>query len=234
MTGGGLVPRTGFTSSLHGVRDATLALASQVDKAISNGILAFQLWDPVLAQAVVDEDEAINQARWDVEEEVILLIARQAPMASDLRELITIIHIATELERIGDYAKVVARTVHEFPSQPDLRTTPSIVRLGHIGQEQLEACMEAFIERDAAMARRVAKNDDRMDLLWKRIYGQLVAEMLAERSIVQEASGLLSIAHNIERMGDRITNICERIIYAATGEFEENVHLEEAQPERVG
>lgn len=228
------MPRTGFTTSLQGVRDATLSLSSMVDKAIVRGIAAFERWDPVLAQSVIDDDESINDARWGVEEEVILLIARQAPMASDLRELITIIHIATELERIADYAKVVARTVHEFPAQPELRATASIVRLGHLGRQQLEDCMEAFVERDAAYARRVAKNDDRMDLLWKRIYGQLVAEMLAERSLVREASGLLSIAHNIERMGDRITNICERIIYAATGEFEENVHLEEPQPEHAG
>ena len=204
-----------------------------VEKSIARSIVAFQRWDPDLAQAVVDDDEAINQARWDVEEEVIHLIARQAPMASDLRELISIIHIATELERIADYAKVVARTVHEFPEAPAIKATASIVRLGHIGREQLEECMEAFLERDPAMARRVARNDDRMDQLWKRIYGQLVAEMIEERSLVREASGMLSIAHNIERMGDRITNICERIVYAATGEFEENVHLEESQSRKL-
>ena len=220
--------------SIQEVKDATLSLSSMVDKAISRGILAFERWDPELAQAVVDDDEGINQARWDVEEEVILLIARQAPMASDLRELIAIIHIATELERIGDYAKVVARTVHEFPEQPALRATSSIVRLGNLGRSQLEDCMEAFVEHDAAMARRVARNDEKMDQLWRRIYGQLVAETLEDRSVVKAASGLLAIAHNIERMGDRITNICERIIYAATGEFEENVHLEEHQSEHVG
>lgn len=220
--------RIGFTSSLHGVTDATLALFSMVEKAISRSIVAFERWDPDLAESIVDEDEAINDARWELEEDVIRLIARQAPMASDLRQLIAIIHIATELERIGDYAKVVARTVHEFPERPDVRAASSIVRLGNLGRDQLVDCMEAFVEGDAAMARRVARNDDRMDELWRRIYGQLVSEMIAERALVREASGLLSIAHNIERMGDRITNICERIVYAATGEFEENVHLEES------
>jgi phosphate transport system protein len=149
-------------------------------------------------------------------------------MASDLRELISIIHISTELERIGDYAKVVARTVNELQNPPQIKATQSILRLGELGREQFADCMEAFLERDAAMARRVAKLDERMDRLWERIYGQILAETRVAPELVKESAGLIWIAHNFERMGDRITNICERIVYTATGEFEENVHLAQA------
>ncbi|CAN5782336.1 phosphate signaling complex protein PhoU [soil metagenome] len=218
--------RIGYASSLQGVRDATLALSSMVDKAIADAIKAFEEWNPDAGSAVVSGDDRINDARWHLEEEVILIIARQAPMASDLRQLISVIHIATELERIGDYAKVVGRTVADFPDKPGIAAIPRIVKLGALGREQLAGSMEAFVERNAAMARRVAKNDEKLDTLWIHIYRQLLAEMIADPDLVTEASSLLSIAHNFERMGDRITNICERIIYIATGEFEENVHLE--------
>lgn len=226
--------RTGYASSIQGIRDGTLVLASMVDKAVARSIDVFEDWDTERAQQVVADDEAINDVRWDVEEEVILLIARQAPMASDLRQLISVIHIATELERIGDYAKVVARTVVDFPDTPAIQAMPRILDLGALGRAQLANAMEAFVENDPAMARRVAKHDERLDVLWTRIYRQLVAEMIANPELVTEASALLSIAHNFERMGDRITNICERIIYAATGEFEENVHLEAVESEQRG
>ena len=226
--------RTSYASSIQGIRDATLILTSMVDKAIARSIEAFEAWDEERAQEVVAGDDQINDARWQLEEDVILIIARQAPMAGDLRELITVIHIGTELERIGDYAKVVARTVVDFPDAPNVRAIPRIPELAALGREQLADCMEAFIERDSAMARRVATNDRKMDILWTRIYRELVAEMIAHPELVTEASALLSIAHNFERMGDRITNICERIVYAATGEFEENVHLEAVESEQRG
>ena len=200
-----------------------------VDKAVARSIDVFENWDAERASAVIVDDEAINDARWGVEEEVILLIARQAPMASDLRELISIIHISTELERIGDYAKVVARTVIDLETQPQISAMGSVLRLGGLGRQQLAQCMEAFLEQDAAMARRVAKADDRMDRLWTGIYGQILEETRINPDLVSESAGLIWIAHNFERMGDRITNICERIMYTATGEFEENVHLESPQ-----
>jgi phosphate transport system protein len=217
--------RLEFASNLGGVRNRTVTLASMVDKAIARSVEGFRAWDVEISNDVIASDSQINGARWDIEEEIVLLIARQAPMARDLRELISFLHIATELERIGDYAKVVARTVLEYSDPPDIKAMPSILDLGALGRSQLADAIEAFLERDAAMARRVAKHDDQMDILWTRIYHQLVAEMIAEPDLVEEASALLWIAHNFERMGDRVTNICERIVYAATGEFEENVHL---------
>lgn len=222
--------RIGYASSIQGVRDGTVALSSMVDKAIARAIEAFEEWDPEDAQAVVNGDDLINDTRWQLEEEVILIIARQAPMARDLRELISAIHISTELERIGDYAKVVARTVLDFSEIPDCQTVPRIPQLAALGREQLAACMEAFVEGDAAMARRVAKQDEELDTLWNRIYRELLTEMIADPDLVPEASGMLWIAHNFERMGDRVTNICERIVYAATGEFHENVHLADPSP----
>ncbi|HLT19856.1 MAG TPA: phosphate signaling complex protein PhoU [Thermomicrobiales bacterium] len=217
--------RTDYTSSIQGVKDATLTLASMVDKAISRSIEAFENWDAELAQEGVDGDDLINDARWQLEEEVILIIARQAPMARDLRELIAALATCSELERIGDYAKVVARTVLDSPERPEIQACARIPELAALGRQQLANCMEAFVEGDASMARRVARQDDEMDLLWNRIYRELLTEMIADPELVPEASGLLWIAHNFERMGDRVTNICERIIYAATGQFEENVHL---------
>lgn len=217
--------RSGYASSIQGVKDATVALASMVDKAIARAIEAFENWDAELAQECVAGDDQINHARWQIEEEVILLIARQAPMARDLRDLIAALAISSELERIGDYAKVVARTVLDSPEPPNIQAIGRIPELAALGRQQLADCMEAFVEGDAAMARRVALQDDEMDMLRNRIYRELLSEMIADPELVPEASGLLWIAHNFERMGDRVTNICERIIYAATGEFEENVHL---------
>ncbi len=217
--------RVNYASSIQGIKDATVALSSMVEKSIVRSIEAFEEWDPAKARHVVTNDDLINDARWEIEEEVILTIARQAPMAGDLRELIAVLHITSELERIGDYAKVVARTVLEYPEAPEIQATPRILKLATLGREQLISSMEAFLENDAQLARRVAIQDDEMDLLWSRIYRELITEMIADPEVVPEASGMLWIAHNFERMGDRVTNICERIVYAVTGEFKENVHL---------
>lgn len=217
--------RIQFNTSMKELHDSTLALGSMVDKAIAGAVEAFDAWDPALARRVMDSDEAINQARWALEERAVNLVATQAPMAGDLRRIVAIIHVATELERMADYAKVVARTVVRSPNAPELATRALIPRLAALCHEQLMDVLDAFVDMDAEWARRIAKRDDQIDQLWDRSYRELLAEMIADPSVVPHASNLLWIAHNFERVGDRVTNICERIVYAATGQFEENVHL---------
>lgn len=217
--------RTAFTHHIQELEDEILALGSMVDKAITRAIESLATRDVDLAQQVVDDDAAINAARWNLENHAVHVFATQAPMASDLRRIIAIIHIASELERMADYAKVVARHTLRTSGEPLVSPLVEIPRMAQLCREQLAAALDAFVESDAERARAIARKDEEIDLLRDRVYRELLAIMIADPHTVPKASDLLWTAHSLERLGDRITNVCERVIFAATGEFEENAHL---------
>lgn len=217
--------RFAFAHHIQELEDETLALGSMVDKAISRAIESLKTQDVTLARQVTDEDAAINAARWELENHAVHVFATQAPMASDLRRIIAIIHIASELERMADYAKVIARNTMRSAGSPLVSPLVEIPRMAELCREQLAAALDAFVECDADRARSIARKDEEIDLLRDSVYRELLALMIADPHAVPKASDLLWIAHSLERLGDRITNVCERIIFAVTGEFEENAHL---------
>lgn len=219
-----MTTRLAFTQNLRDLQDNMLTVGSMVDKAIARSLEALKTQNVSLAQEVVDGDEAINAVRWEIEENATYLMATQAPMAGDLRQIFAILHIVTELERMGDYAEGTARLAMRTADEPLLKPLIDLPRMSELARELLGEALDAFVERDAERARQIARRDDEIDQLYEQIYRELLSFMLSDPTTVPKATHLLWVAHNFERMGDRVTNICERIIFAVTGQLEETNH----------
>jgi phosphate transport system protein len=192
-----------------------------VEKAIDKAVTALAKRDVTLAQQVIAEDRAINEARWRTEEQALLLIATQAPMAKDLRVVAAAIHIVTDLERMADHAAGVAKIAVQMADRPPLKPLIDIPRMSEIARAMLHDAITAFIEDDHTAARAIVARDDEVDHLYEQIYRELLTFMLADPGTIDQATHLLWVAHNLERIADRATNICERVVFAATGELEE-------------
>ncbi|HEY8446557.1 MAG TPA: phosphate signaling complex protein PhoU [Thermomicrobiales bacterium] len=213
--------REHFMQQLQELRDDIVAMASMVDKAIARSTDALKRQDIELAQDVIRADQEINKIRWATEEKALLLIATQAPMASDLRTIASAIHIATELERMGDHAAGNAKIVLMTADEPLLKPLVDIPRMSDAARAMLADSITAFIEGDAEAARAIVARDDEVDNLYNQVYRELLTFMITDPSTINRATHLLWAAHNIERIADRVTNICERVVFAVTGLLEE-------------
>jgi phosphate transport system protein len=213
--------RTEYAHQLQDLRDAVVGMASMVDKAIARSIQALQRQDVRLAQSIIIGDKAINTHRWATEDQALLLIATQAPMASDLRTIAVAIHSVTDLERMADHAAGIAKIVIETATEPPLKPLVDIPRMAELARSMLADAVTAYIEGDAERARAVAESDDQVDALYDQVYRELLTYMMADPSTINRATHLLWVAHNVERIADRVTNICERVVFAVTGEMEE-------------
>jgi len=177
--------------------------------------------DIELAREIINADEAINQAQRDIEERCLVLIATQQPLASDLRAITAVSSIATELERMGDYAKEIAHTTILMGDQPLLKPLIDVPRMAEKGRRLLHQQLDAFINRDADMARRLSAEDDEVDGLYDQVYRELLFLMMQDPKTISRATHLLWVAHNLERIADRTTNIGERVVFLVTGQVEE-------------
>ena len=213
--------REQYAHQLKELRSSVVAMASMVDKAINIAVVALGQRDVPLAQQVVAEDRAINEHRWQTEELALLLIATQAPMAKDLRTIAAAIHIVTDLERMADHAAGIAKIAIQTADQAPLKPLIDIPRMSEIARAMLHDAITAYIEDDQAAARAIVSRDDAVDGLYDQIYRELLTFMLADPTTIDQATHLLWAAHNLERIADRVTNICERVVFAATGQFEE-------------
>jgi phosphate transport system protein len=213
--------REQYAHQLKDLRSSVVTMASMVDKAINNAVVALGQRDVSVAQQVVAEDRAINEHRWQTEELALLLIATQAPMAKDLRTIAAAIHIVTDLERMADHAAGIAKIAIQTADQAPLKPLIDIPRMSEIARAMLHDAITAYIEDDQAAARAIVARDDAMDGLYDQIYRELLTFMLADPTTIDQATHLLWVAHNLERIADRVTNICERVVFAATGQFEE-------------
>jgi phosphate transport system protein len=218
---GQVVARHEYTQELEDLRGAVVALASMVDKAISRSIEALIRQDVRAAEAVIVDDRTVNRQRWSTEEDALRIIATQAPMARDLRNIAAAIHIVTDLERMGDHAAGIAQIVIDTANEPLLKPLVDIPRMAEIARAMLNDSITAYIEQDAEAARRIAARDDEVDALYEQIYRELLTYMMADPSTINRATHLLWVAHNLERIADRVTNICERVVFAVTGELTE-------------
>jgi phosphate transport system protein len=196
-------------------------MASMVDKAIARAIDALQTQDVVLARQVRKNDKEINEARWAGEERSLTLIATQGPMAGDLRRIAAALQVFTDLERMGDHAAGIAKIVIETSDEALLKPLVDIPRMSLIAREMLSQSITAFMENDEDLARKTAIRDDEVDILNDQIYRELLTYMLADPSTINRATHLLWASHAIERIADRVTNICERVVFTVTGETEE-------------
>jgi phosphate transport system protein len=213
--------REHFSQELKDLRSSVVTMASMVDKAINNAVVALVQRDVSMAQQVVADDRAINEHRWRTEEQALLVIATQAPMARDLRMIAAVIHIVTDLERMADHAAGIAKIALQTADQPPLKPLVDIPRMSEIARAMLHDAITAFIEDDEASARAIVARDDEVDALYEQIYRELLTFMLADPTTIDQATHLLWVAHNLERIADRVTNICERVVFAATGRLEE-------------
>jgi len=213
--------RTGFHKHLREIQDDILAMGSMVEKAISSSIVALKTRDLDLARQIQENDKRINQKRFDIEEKCVQLIATQQPMAGDLRIIVAILNIIVELERIGDYAVGNARIVIMIGDEPPLKPLVDIPRMAEKTNDMLRRSLDAFIDRNAESARKIAGEDDEVDNLYDQVYRELVSFMLEDPRTITRATRLMWVAHNLERSADRVTNICERVAFVVTGKMEE-------------
>lgn len=213
--------RVAFVQSLRDLQDGVISLGSMVEKAVGRAIESLEKQDVQLAQRVVDGDKAINEARWRLEDAAIQVMATQAPMASDLRRIAAVMHIATELERMADHAEGIAVLTLRTADEPLLKPLVDIPRMGDIARQLLLDALDAYVESDAERARQIARRDDEVDQLYEQVYRELLTYMISDPSTITRATHLLWVAHNVERIADRVTNICERTIFVVTGRMEE-------------
>jgi phosphate transport system protein len=209
--------RTHFDQQLENIQEDMLALALQVEVAMERSVDALSEGDEALAKQVIKEDIQINEKRYEIEETCLELIATQQPLAGDLRTIASVLHIVVDLERMGDHAEGIARVALMMPDEPPLMSYEGIRSMAKITKGMMLASLEAFKDRDTARAREIADEDDRVDELYDKTLGELLALMTEDQTKIERATYLTWVAHNLERIADRVTNICERIVYLVDG-----------------
>ena len=213
--------RQSFDRELHRLQDEMLVLGSMVEKAIIRSVEALKNRDLEAARQIVADDLKINRKRFDIEEECIQLVATQQPMAGDLRIIVSVLHIIVDLERMADHAEGIAKITLMMGGEPPLKPLIDIPRMADKAVDMLRRSLEAFINRDAEEARRICEEDDLVDGLYDQVYRELLTYMLQDPRNITRATYLLWAAHNLERIADRATNICERAVFLSTGKMED-------------
>ena len=216
-----MTPRTDFDKDLTHLQDELLLLGGMVEKAVAKSMDALRRRDLEASRHVVKEDDIIDQKRFDLEERCIELIARQQPLAGDLRIVITVLHVAVELERMGDYAEGIARISLMMGDEPPLKPLIDIPRMADLSASMLRRSLDAFVNRDVISAMAVCDDDDKVDELYDQVYRELLTYMLEDSGAIRRATYLLWVSHNLERIADRTTNIAERVIFLVTGKMTE-------------
>ena len=203
------------------LQDDIVTLASMVMRAIREAVQALQLGDAAVARGLVAGDLEINRRRFATEEDVLVLIATQQPMADDLRVLAAVLEIVTELERIGDYAKGIAKITLLLGTEPGLAPPVQIGRMADLALGMLSRAIDAFVRRDDEQARAIPREDDLVDDLYNAANRALLNTIIANPRLSEQANYYVWAAHNLERAADRVTNICERVVFTVTGEMDE-------------
>jgi phosphate transport system protein len=213
--------RQNFDQELERLQDEVLALGSMVEEALVQSVETLKQRDFVGSRRLIAGDRLINERRYAIEEDTITLIATQQPMAGDMRLLAAILEIVTELERMGDYAKGIARINLMIGEQPLIKPLIDLPAMAHKAREMLHAALVAFIQRDVQAARSIPQGDEEVDALYNQVYRELICLILEDPHVIEQANQLMWAAHNLERTADRVTNLCERVVYTVTGELAE-------------
>jgi phosphate transport system protein len=213
--------RTTFHKKLREIQDEVLVMGSMAEKALTFSVKALKDRDLDLAQQIVADDIKVNKKRFEIEEECIQLIATQQPMASDLRTIISALNIVSEVERIGDHAEGIAKIVLMIGDEPPLKPLIDIPRMTEKTVDMLHRSLDTFVKGDAATARKIVAEDDEVDNLYDQVFRELLTFMAEDPKTITRATRLIWVAHNLERSADRVTNICERVVYMVTGKMEE-------------
>ena len=213
--------RKSFEQEIQQLKDDILILGSMVEQSLLESVEALKKRDLDSARKIVRRDNEINQKRFDIENQVMIAIATQQPMAHDLRLLASILEVASEIERMGDYAKGIAVINLRMGNEPLLKPLVDVPRMAQLCADSLHRALTAFINEDVDSAREIPKEDDRVDELYTQVYRELITYIIQDPRNIERANWLLWVAHNLERFSDRVANICERTIFIATGELGE-------------
>lgn len=215
---------------INDLKDELIMLESMVRQATLDAVDSLMTNNEVLAKTVYANDKQINEKRFEIESECLIAIATQQPMARDLRVLASILEIVTELERIGDYAKGIAKITRQIGESGVLPAVDRLPEMASTAASMMQRAVQAFAEGDVETARAIPNSDDIVDEIFNQVYRGLVEHMIKDTSSIDIANHLQWAAHNLERMADRVTNICERTIFIETGSIYE---LEESDDESL-
>jgi phosphate transport system protein len=207
--------------AMNQLQDNVVRMGSMVDAAIRSAIEALQERDKKLEQEIIADDSQINQLRFDIEEQCFKLLAQQQPMAGDLRTIVSVVNIVLDLERMGDHAAGIATVGLEIDRTLPFGPLGHLVQMTEISCDMLRQSLDALVRKDGQLARTIIERDDEVDQLYTHLFRDTVAAMLKDQSVIAQSMYLLFAGHNLERIADRVTNICERIIFMTTGAMEE-------------
>jgi phosphate transport system protein len=211
------MPRQGFDRQLREIQQSTLLLGSMAAAAVERAIDALKQRDANLAQSIIDNDGQLDDLALGIEERALLLIATQQPIAGDLRIISAVIAIVGELERIGDYAEGIAKLALQSLDEPPVKPLVDFPRMAELSIDMLRRSLDAFIAHDTDEAAAIWREDDEVDELQDRVYRDLLQHMREDTATIGRATRLLWVAHNLERIADRVTNICERVVFMVSG-----------------
>ena len=215
------MPRVDLDHQLNLLQQEVEVLAGMVEKAITRAVEALKQRDLVESRRVIQEDDYIDQKRFELEDRCVDLIATQQPMARDLRAIIALLHITVELERMGDYAEGIAKISLMIGEAPPLKPLIDIPRMAEKATEMLRNSVDSLVTRDLEKAYQVCEADDEVDALYDQVYRELLQFMIQDPQTIERATFLLWISHDLERIADRATNIAERVIFLVTGKMVE-------------
>jgi phosphate transport system protein len=210
-----------FDLQLQHLQEDVVSLGSMVADALVRSVDQLKQRDQAGSRLLIAQDRTVNEKRFEIEDKVLTLIATQQPMARDLRLLGAALEISTELERMGDYAKGIARINLMIGEQPLMMPLVDLPVMATKATEMLRQALQAFTAGDAELARTLPPRDDEVDHLYEQVYRELVSYIVEDRSTIEQANLLMWAAHNLERTADRVINLCERVVYMATGQLEE-------------
>jgi phosphate transport system protein len=213
--------RESFTMHIKKLESEIMDMGKTVIEAINRSVEALKARDISEAKRIIEDDKLINTRRWEIEEECINLIALQQPVASDLREIIAVLYIITDLERIGDYAEGIAKIIVMLGDEPLVKPLVDIPLMAEKATSMLKRSLESFVNREAHAAEAICNEDDSVDKLYDRVHQELLRCMIEDPKTISRATPLIWAAHNLERIADRVTNICERTVYLVTGTMRE-------------
>jgi phosphate transport system protein len=213
--------RQTFEDELQRLQDEVLMLGSMVEDALTDSVECLRKRDMERSRQLIANDRLINEKRFAIEADTLTLIATQQPIAGDLRVLASVLEIAAELERMGDYAKGIANINLMIGEEPLLKPLVDIPRMAEKARDMLHRALEAFIQRDVELAQAIPAEDDEVDALYNQVYRELASYILSNPRNIEQANYLLWAAHNLERTADRVTNICERVVFTVTGQMAE-------------
>jgi phosphate transport system protein len=213
--------RESFDRKIQEHLESIIILGSMVEQSLLDAVEALKERDLDRAREVYEHDQVINEKRYEIERKALITVATQQPLATDLRRLASIIDLAGELERIGDYAKGIARIAIRLGDQPPLKELVHIPKMAELTADMLHRAIGAFVELDEATALSIPEEDDQVDDLYNRLYKELLEIMIGDRNTIDRATFHLWVSHNLERAADRVTNICERTVFTTSAELVE-------------